>query len=147
MRLPILHCVWYIFFILLELILRPPNLSRWCWSTWKPELFSCLLCSWILMVLTYCGIVHQGDIKYNQTHTQMTMEKQTQMTTRINRIFSFTLFFLFLSDTATEITLPFECLWFNQLHVSPQMRLKYEHFTVKTTVVSKLIPNIYIPVR
>ena len=109
------------FFILLELILRPPNLSRWCWSTWKPELFSCLLCSWILMVLTYCGIVHQGDIKYNQTHTQMTMEKQTQMTTHINRIFSFTLFFFFLSDTATEITLLFECLWFNQLYVSPQM--------------------------
>lgn len=76
---------------------------------------------------------------------EMTAEKQTLVTTHINRIFSFT-FFLFSSDTVVE-TAPhlnafdsISCVFY------PQMSLKYWHVTVKTTFVSKLMPNIYIPI-
>lgn len=76
---------------------------------------------------------------------EMTAEKQTQVTTHINRIFSFT-FFLFSSDTVIEATLHLNAFDSIGCVFYPQMSLKYWHFTVKTTSVSKLMPNIYIPI-
>lgn len=76
---------------------------------------------------------------------EMTAEKQTQVTKHINRIFSFT-FFLFSSDRVIETTLHLNAFDSIGCVFYPQMSLKYWCFTVKTTFVSKLMPNIYIPV-
>lgn len=76
---------------------------------------------------------------------EMTAEKQTQVTIHINRIFSFT-FFLFSSDTVIEATLHLNVFDSIGCVFYPQMSLKYWPFTVKTSSVSKLKPNIHIPI-
>lgn len=72
-------------------------------------------------------------------------EKQTLVTTHINRIFPFT-FFLFSSDTVIETSLHLNAFDSISYVFYPQMSLKYWHFAVKITFVSKLILNIYIPI-